>query len=251
MGSYGCIVIVKCTDFPQRAKRAVEREAPNIESTILAPQLSPQPPLMIPVPLSPSSDAATPPPLACNQTGDQSRPWIVLREKASEARDLMREARAHSKFLRALGRIDKARERDEDRRAHARTMGRRNKEASEMIFLENNKNREPNEIDLHGLFVPEANPKVKEAIAAADERGDAFIWFIVGQGHHSNNGVAILKPKVRAFIHRKLRRSVSPDPRNEGVLVVSLTANVTDQEVPTKKRRQPRTERASRRVSVY
>ncbi|KAJ6469656.1 hypothetical protein C8R47DRAFT_797038 [Mycena vitilis] len=223
---------------PWRAKRAAEREALNVEVLMFAPQLSSQPSLTTPVPLSPSSDVATPSP-TCDQTGDQSCPWVALRERASGARNLMREARAQSKFLRAVGRDDEAQKRDEERRAHARNMGRRNKEASEMIFLENNK------IDLHGLFVPEANPKVKEAIAAADERGDAFIWFIVGQGHHSNNGVAILKPRVRAFIHR------NADPRNEGVLVVSLTANITDQEVPTKTRRQPRTERASRRVSVY
>jgi len=191
--------------------------------------IAPPPPRPQPVVLPPSSAA--------------------LRERAAEAGNLMAQAFSQSKILRSSGFLAEAQRLSEDGQGYKRTMETLNEAASKMIFKENNRDREPNEVDLHGLFVKEAELKVNEAISAAEARGDPSVRFIVGQGLHSDDGVAKLKPALTTYI-RKLRRSVDTDRRNAGVLVVSFRHGADD-EVPKghRKQRRPRKERASPRVS--
>ncbi|KAJ7878590.1 hypothetical protein B0H13DRAFT_1892571 [Mycena leptocephala] len=83
---------------------------------------------------------------------------------------------------------------------HQRTMETKHKNASEMIFRDNNKDRARHEVDLHGLFVKEAELKVKEAILASEQQGDPEVRFIVGQGRHSVNGKSKLEPALTSYI---------------------------------------------------
>ena len=47
-------------------------------------------------------------------------------------------------------------------------------------FVENNKDSQPGEIDLHGLYVKEAITYTDRSIQEARSRGDSEIHFIVG-----------------------------------------------------------------------
>ncbi|KAF7347579.1 DUF1771-domain-containing protein [Mycena venus] len=145
----------------------------------------------------------------------------ALRQLAREAATRMSEAFDQSQIKHRMGFHTQAQQLSLEGKEHRKTMERLNQTASEMIFREKNKNRKPNEFDLHGLYVKEAELKVREIISA-EERGDcSSIRFIVGQGLHSTNGDAKLKPKMISYI-QELGRPVSTDPRNAGVLVVSL-----------------------------
>ncbi|KAH7326417.1 hypothetical protein B0I35DRAFT_422650 [Stachybotrys elegans] len=81
---------------------------------------------------------------------------------------------------------------------HDRQMDEYNRQAAEFIFRENNANGrvEPDSIDLHGLFVEEAERILEERIRADQAAGQTHLHAIVGKGNHSARGVQKLKPKV-------------------------------------------------------
>jgi len=105
-----------------------------------------------------------------------------------------------------------------------------NREASAWIYEKNNEDREPGEIDLHGLYVKEAVEYTDQAIKSAKGRGDATINIIVGKGLHSTGGVAKLKPAIEALL-QKHNLVVELDPDNAGVLVVQLGGRRTGRRV--------------------
>ncbi|KAJ7654822.1 hypothetical protein B0H17DRAFT_892812, partial [Mycena rosella] len=144
-----------------------------------------------------------------------------LRERAAEQGTRMEELFVQSRNFRQSGFRAEAKKLSEQGRKYQAAMEDFNKKASEMIFQEKNKDRELNEIDLHGLYVKEAVLKVEEAILAAEGRGDPVVRFIVGQGLHTTDRVPRLKPAMMSYIHQ-MPREVEADPRNAGVLVVSL-----------------------------
>jgi len=87
------------------------------------------------------------------------------------------------------------------------------------IFIENNKDSKPGEVDLHGLYVKEAIARADQAIQNAKNSGQPQINFIVGKGLHSQGGVAKIKPAIEELIQRhQLRAEI--DPNNSGVLIV-------------------------------
>ncbi|KAF5370629.1 hypothetical protein D9758_001870 [Tetrapyrgos nigripes] len=104
---------------------------------------------------------------------------------------------------------------------HQRKMEELNKEASDWIFIENNKDSKPGEIDLHGLYVKEAIMHTDRAVEEAKRRGDSEIHLIVGKGLHSKGGVAKLKPAIEELMD-KHRLVAELDPHNAGVLIVLL-----------------------------
>jgi len=96
-----------------------------------------------------------------------------------------------------------------------------NSQASDYIFVENNKDSKPGEVDLHGLYVKEAIARADQAIQKAKSEGQTQINFIVGKGLHSQGGVAKLKPAIEELI-QKHQLSAQLDPNNSGVLVVLI-----------------------------
>jgi len=102
-------------------------------------------------------------------------------------------------------------------------MVRLNKEASDYIFVENNKDSKPGELDLHGLYVKEAIYRADEAIQKAKNEGQTEIKFIVGKGLHSYGGVAKIKPAIEELMERH-RLTAEVDPSNSGVLIVKVNA---------------------------
>ncbi|KAK0184058.1 hypothetical protein F5146DRAFT_1006865 [Armillaria mellea] len=87
--------------------------------------------------------------------------------------------------------------------------------------VENNRDRTPGEIDLHGLYVKEAIAYTDTALKEAKLRGDSEIRLIVGKGSHSEGGEAILRPAIKGLMH-KYQLVAEFDPSNSGVLIVKL-----------------------------
>ncbi|KAJ7459109.1 hypothetical protein B0H11DRAFT_1737353 [Mycena galericulata] len=151
----------------------------------------------------------------------------------------MAESFSQSRNARNLGFRAEARKLATKAKEHQRVMEVLNQTASEMIFRV--QDREPHEIDLHGLYVKEAEVRVKAAILACEQRGDPIVRFIVGQGLHTADGVAKLKPALTYYIGQ-MPYPVQQDPRNAGVLVVSLNS-AGDSVTPRRQRNKRRARR--------
>ncbi|KAF8215879.1 hypothetical protein K438DRAFT_614616 [Mycena galopus ATCC 62051] len=136
------------------------------------------------------------------QRDDSPRRLDALRERANAENKRMEEAFSQSKIMRRSGMSTEAQRLAEEGKAHQRTRDTLNKTASEMIFQENNKDRKPNEVDLHRLYVKEAELKVRERMLVAQQRREGEVRFIVGQGQHSTNG-AQLRPKLTSYIQEQ------------------------------------------------
>lgn len=98
-----------------------------------------------------------------------------------------------------------------------------NKQASDYIFIENNKDSKPGEVDLHGLYVKEAIARADEAINNAKAEGRTQLSLIVGKGLHSQGGVAKIKPAIEDLM-QKHHLKAQMDPHNAGVLIVTIEA---------------------------
>lgn len=96
-----------------------------------------------------------------------------------------------------------------------------NKRAAEYVFKENNSDSAPDEIDLHGLYVKEAEWILQRRIRAAIERRELHLRVIVGKGIHSQGGVAKIKPAVDNLCD-ELNLKHYIDKKNTGVLVIEL-----------------------------
>ncbi|CUM65752.1 uncharacterized protein PRCAT00003400001 [Priceomyces carsonii] len=106
-----------------------------------------------------------------------------------------------------------------------------NRQAAEYVFRENNADSAEDEIDLHGLYVKEAEWILQQRIANAIRTNQSHLKVIVGKGLHSSNGIAKLKPAIDQMCNEgHLRHYV--DQKNTGVLVIDLT-NTHESQVPT------------------
>ncbi|KAF8906578.1 hypothetical protein CPB84DRAFT_1726269 [Gymnopilus junonius] len=147
--------------------------------------------------------------------------YASLRAQANEHGDQMSKCfqQSHDAYARGDGAL--AKDLSNQGKDHQREMDQLNKQASDYIFAENNKDCKPGEVDLHGLYVKEAIARADEAIQIAKRKGQAQIHFIVGKGLHSQGGVAKIKPAIEALM-RKYRLSAELDPHNSGVLIVNI-----------------------------
>ncbi|KAK6457360.1 uncharacterized protein RJT20DRAFT_127578 [Scheffersomyces xylosifermentans] len=105
-----------------------------------------------------------------------------------------------------------------------------NRQAAEYVFRENNADSGPDEIDLHGLYVKEAEWILQNRIANDIRTNQSHLRVIVGKGLHSANGIAKLKPAIDEMCDQcNLKHHI--DPKNTGVLVIDLT-NTQSSQVP-------------------
>ncbi|KAL1953444.1 hypothetical protein VTO42DRAFT_2822 [Malbranchea cinnamomea] len=116
-----------------------------------------------------------------------------------------------------------AKELSEQGKAHGRKMEEYNKQASELIFRENNApGRVPADtIDLHGLYVEEAEDILEQRIKSARSQGQTHLHVIVGKGNHSVNHVQKLKPRVEQLCQELGLQYRSEE--NAGRIYVDLT----------------------------
>lgn len=101
-----------------------------------------------------------------------------------------------------------------------------NSQAAQYVFVANNADSSGNEIDLHGLYVKEAEYFLRQRICAGISRHESQLHVIVGKGIHSANGISKLKPAIESMCKEaNLRNHI--DGKNSGVLLIELEgANV-------------------------
>lgn len=96
-----------------------------------------------------------------------------------------------------------------------------NRQAAEYVFRENNTDSAEDEIDLHGLYVKEAEWILQRRITECVRTNQSHLKVIVGKGLHSQNGIAKLKPAVDDLCDNTgLNHYI--DPKNSGVLVIDF-----------------------------
>jgi DNA-nicking Smr family endonuclease len=147
--------------------------------------------------------------------------YMSLRRQANEEGDKMARCFDESQAAYKRGDGGQAKQLSNEGKMHKANMERLNKEASDWIYVKNNEDSRPGEVDLHGLYVKEAIARTENAIAEARQRGDGEVHLIVGQGLHSPGGAAKIKPAIAELIQRE-NLAAELDPHNAGVLVVRL-----------------------------
>lgn len=96
-----------------------------------------------------------------------------------------------------------------------------NRQAAEYVFRENNADSASDEIDLHGLFIKEAEWILQQRISYAIKTNQPHLKVIVGKGLHSVNGISKMKPAVdKMCTESHLTHKI--DPHNAGVLIIDL-----------------------------
>lgn len=107
-----------------------------------------------------------------------------------------------------------------------------NQQAAEYVFRENNTDSAEDEIDLHGLYVKEAEFFLQLRIVQFIKTNQSHLNVIVGKGLHSKHGIAKLKPAIDEMCDEShLKHHIDPD--NSGVLVINL-ANTSLNQIPSK-----------------
>lgn len=96
-----------------------------------------------------------------------------------------------------------------------------NRQAAEYVFRENNADSAEDEIDLHGLYVKEAEWIMQKRLSECIRTYQSHLRVIVGKGLHSANGIAKLKPAIEQLCQESgLKHYI--DPKNTGVMVIDL-----------------------------
>lgn len=144
-----------------------------------------------------------------------------LRELADNAYKKRQQLAQQSQQAYKQGDGGKAHQLSEQAKVQAKVAEQYNRQAAEYVFTENNADSGSDEIDLHGLYVKEAQWILQKRIAAGVKNGEGALKVIVGKGLHSANGVAKIKPAVEELCDQAHLRNYI-DQKNAGVLVVEL-----------------------------
>lgn len=207
---------------PQPAPQQAQEYKPSAPSA----QHAPSAPAYKPLPARRASPGAPQHEEPVAQQLHQRNYYDSLRARAVDEGAKMAQCFEESHAAYAAHEGARAKELSEQGRAHQREMDRLNGKASEWIFSENNKDRRPDEVDLHGLYVKEAISFTERAINEARAQGTAKVHLIVGKGLHSPRGVAKLKPAIEELM-QKQGLVVQLDEKNAGVLIVSLDGQLS------------------------
>jgi DNA-nicking Smr family endonuclease len=138
--------------------------------------------------------------------------------------------RAHQAYESGDG--ARAHELSTEGKQHAAQMENYNQQARDYIFRENNAEGRvgSDTIDLHGLFVEEAEDILEERIKAGRNRGETHLHVIVGKGNHSRDHVQKIKPRVEQ-VCRNLGLQFATE-ENEGRIYVNLQGGAVGEMPP-------------------
>jgi DNA-nicking Smr family endonuclease len=138
--------------------------------------------------------------------------------------------RAHEAY--GSGDGARAHQLSEEGKQHAANMDKYNRQARDYIFRENNAEGRvaSDTIDLHGLFVEEAEDVLEERIRAARSQGQTHLHVIVGRGNHSRNHVQKIKPRVEQ-VCREMGLQYATE-ENEGRIYVNLQGGAVHEMPP-------------------
>ena len=134
--------------------------------------------------------------------------------------------RAHQAYSSGDG--ARAHDLSEEGKQHAAKMDKYNQQARDYIFRANNSGDRvaSDTIDLHGLFVEEAEDVLEERIKVAQREGQTHLHVIVGKGNHSANHVQKIKPRVEQ-VCRELGLQYKTEA-NEGRMYINLQGGSAD-----------------------
>lgn len=144
-----------------------------------------------------------------------------LRNQAEQMYEKKKKLANQAKQAYSSGDKQKAHELSEELKKVLAQAENYNRQAAEYVFRENNADSAGDEIDLHGLYVKEAEWILQKRLAECMRTNQSHLKVIVGKGLHSQNGVAKLKPAVDQLCSESgLKHHI--DPKNAGVLVIDL-----------------------------
>lgn len=145
-----------------------------------------------------------------------------LRNKASKLYDQRNELSKKSQQAYKSGDGQKAHELSVESKEILAKAERYNQQAAEYVFRENNTDSAEYEVDLHGLYIKEAEFFLQARIIQYIKTNQSRLDVIVGKGNHSKNGIAKLKPAIDEMCDEaKLKHRINPD--NSGVLNIDLS----------------------------
>ncbi|EWC46601.1 hypothetical protein DRE_04088 [Drechslerella stenobrocha 248] len=142
-------------------------------------------------------------PLARERRGGQNAAdeaeYDRLRGLARSEQNRRHELIGQSREAYQSGEKARAHELSQEAKRHEANANAYNKQAAEYIFRVNNVDQAEDTIDLHGLFVEEAEEILATRIQAAKRQRARGLHVIVGKGIHSENRVQKIKPAVEKF----------------------------------------------------
>ncbi|KAL1593126.1 hypothetical protein SLS60_010733 [Paraconiothyrium brasiliense] len=138
--------------------------------------------------------------------------------------------RAHQAYESGDG--ARAHELSEEGKRHAAQMDKYNRQARDYIFRANNSEGRvaSDTVDLHGLFVEEAEDILEERIKEAKRQGQTHLHVIVGKGNHSRGHVQKIKPRVEQVCSELGLQYATEE--NEGRIYVNLQGGAVDSMPP-------------------
>ncbi|KAF2643846.1 DUF1771-domain-containing protein [Massarina eburnea CBS 473.64] len=156
--------------------------------------------------------------LSCDTEAEYDRLRGLARQEAQKRSSCF--DRAHEAYTSGDG--ARAKQLSDEGKQHAAKMDQYNQQARDYIFRENNAESRvaSDTVDLHGLFVEEAEDVLEERIRAARQRGETHLHVIVGKGNHSQGHVQKIKPRVEQVCHELGLKYKTEE--NEGRIYVDL-----------------------------
>ncbi|PVH15037.1 uncharacterized protein CXQ87_005316 [Candidozyma duobushaemuli] len=144
-----------------------------------------------------------------------------LRDKADQMYEKRKKLSNQSQQAYQNGDKQKAHELSEESKKILAQAENYNRQAAEYVFRENNADSAEDEIDLHGLYVKEAEWIMQKRLSECIRTYQSHLRVIVGKGLHSANGIAKLKPAIEQLCQESgLKHYI--DPKNTGVMVIDL-----------------------------
>ncbi|KAK0186936.1 hypothetical protein F5146DRAFT_758071 [Armillaria mellea] len=137
-----------------------------------------------------------------DQNDQPNEYYLVLRARANKEGDEMEKCFNESREAYSRGNRTAAKDLSNQGKFHKQKMEQLNKDASDWIFYENNRDCRPGEVDLHRLRVKEAIARTDIVLEEARLRGDSEIRLIVGKGLHSEGGEVRVGPAIKGLMRK-------------------------------------------------
>lgn len=156
--------------------------------------------------------------------------YTSLRAKAQESMNMYQKLSQQSQNAYKQGDKSEAKKLSEAAQQYKIEASKTNENAANYVFQQNNLDSSQEELDLHGLFVDEAEWIMKRRIYVGVKSNEPIIKVIVGKGLHSEGHKAKLKPAMEDICEQyHLKHYLQSG--NSGVMCISLE-NVPLQSLP-------------------
>lgn len=146
--------------------------------------------------------------------------YYKFRDQANEMAQKRGDFFDRSKKAYSEGDKKRAKELSDEGKKAGSLMDEANSRAVEEL-MKTQRHYEQGVIDLHGLYVKEAQEVTKEFLKKVQSAGLSQAEIITGQGHHSEGHHAKIKPAIKSMIEAD-KFSFEEKANNPGTLVVNL-----------------------------